>query len=48
MDEYEAKNCFQRKLFAKYLRLTVVFMQNSALQEKVNGCFSTEFFASII
>ena len=30
--------------FTKYLRLTLVFMQNSALQEKINFCFSRAFF----
>ena len=34
----EAKKCFQCQSFTKYLRLTLVFMWNSALQE---------FFASI-
>ena len=29
--------------FTKYLRLTLVFMQNSALQEKFNFCFSRVF-----
>ena len=29
--------------FAKYLRLTLVFMRNSALWEKFNFCFSRDF-----
>ena len=37
----KAKICFQRKLFAKYLRLTVVFM--CALREKFNFCVSRVF-----
>ena len=32
--------------FTKYLRLTLVFMRNSALREKVNFCFS-RVFASV-
>ena len=30
--------------FTKYLRLTLVFMQNSTLREKINFCFSRAFF----
>ena len=33
--------------FTKYLRLTLVFMWNTALREKFNFCFQ-EFFVSII
>ena len=36
----EAKKCFQRKSFTKCLRLTLVFVRNSALREKFNFCFS--------
>ena len=35
-DELKAKNCFQRKSFTKFLRLTQVFMRNRALPEKFN------------
>ena len=35
LDELGAKGCFQRQSFTKYLRLTVVFMRNSALGGKV-------------
>ena len=31
--QLEARNCFQRQLFIKYLRQTPVFMWNSALRE---------------
>ena len=36
--ELEAKKCFQKQSFTKYLRLTLVFMWNSALREKFNFC----------
>ena len=39
----EAKNCFQTQSFAKYLRLSLVFMENRALQKKFNFCFSRLF-----
>ena len=38
--EVEAKKCFQRQSFTKYLRLALVFTGNSALREKFNVCFS--------
>ena len=38
--EIEAKNCFHKQSFTKCLRLTLVFMQNSALRDKFNFCFS--------
>ena len=41
--QLEAKNCFQRQSFTKYLRLTLVFMQNSGLREKFNSYFSRVF-----
>ena len=41
--DLEAKNCFQRQSFTKYLRLTLAFMRNSALREK----FLRKFFDSI-
>ena len=37
--ELEAKYCFQRQSFANYLRLTLVFMKNRSLLEKLNFCF---------
>ena len=37
--EIEAKNCFHKQSFTKYLRLTLVFMQNSTLRGKFNFCF---------
>ena len=43
--KFEAKNCFQRQPFTKYLRLIVLSMWNSALWEKFNFCFQE--FASI-
>ena len=47
-DKLEEKYCFQKQAFPKYLRLTLVFMQNSALQENFNFWVSLEeFFASI-
>ena len=30
----KAKNCFHRQSFTKYLRLTLVFMQNSRLRQE--------------
>ena len=42
-DELEAKNCSQRQLFTKYVKLTLVFMRNSALRERFNFCFSRVF-----
>ena len=32
--ELEARKCFQGQSFTKYLKLTLVFMQNSVLQKK--------------
>ena len=43
----EAKKCFQRQPFKKYLRLTLVSMSNSALQKKFNFCFSTVFLLEL-
>ena len=42
----EAKKCFQRIPFTKYLRLTLVFILNFVLWEKFNFCFA-QFFGSI-
>ena len=42
-DELEAQKCFQRQSFTKYLRLTLVFIQNNARREKINFCFSKVF-----
>ena len=42
LEQLRSKNCFQRQSWTKYLRLTLVFMRNSALQEKFN-CFSGVF-----
>ena len=40
----EAKNCFQRQPFTKYLRETLFFVRNSALQEKfIFFFFSADF-----
>ena len=41
--ELEAKKCFQRKSFTKYLTLTLVSMGNRTLREKFNFCFSKAF-----
>ena len=41
--ELEAKKCFRRQSFTKYLRLTLVFMGNRALRGKFNFCFSKAF-----
>ena len=41
--DLEAKKCFQRQSFTKYLRLTLVFMWISALREKFNFCLSRVF-----
>ena len=43
----EAKNCFQRQPFTKYLRETLFFVRNSALQEKFFFFFFSNFFANI-
>ena len=40
----QAEKCFHRQSFTKYLRLTPVFMQNSALRGKLNFCFSRAFW----
>ena len=37
----EAKNCFQRQSFRKYLRQTLFFMLNSALQEQITLHFTS-------
>ena len=42
-DKLESKNGFKRESFAKYLRLALVFMWNSAPQEKFNCYFSGLF-----
>ena len=44
--EFESKKGFQRQSFTKYSRLTLVFLWNSALSEKLNFYFS-KGFASI-
>ena len=36
-------NIIDLQSFIKYLRLTLVFMPNSALREKINFCFSRAF-----
>ena len=41
--ELGSKNCFQRQLLTKYLRLTLVFVRNSALPEKFSFCFLRNF-----
>ena len=41
--ELEAKKCFQRQPFTKYLRQTVVSMGNGALREKFSFYFSKVF-----
>ena len=38
--ELEAKNCFQRKSFTKYLRQSLFFIINSALQKKITLHFT--------
>ena len=37
------RKCFQKQSFTKFLRLTLVFMWNSPLREKLNFCFSIVF-----
>ena len=37
------KKCFQRQSFAKYLRLTLIFMPSSALRKKFNFFFPNIF-----
>ena len=44
--ELLAKNYFQKQSFTKYLKLTLVFMRNSALQGILISVFQW-FFASI-
>ena len=39
----EAKKCLQKQSFIKYLRPTLVFMQNSAQRENFNFSFSRIF-----
>ena len=39
-----SKNVKQPKLFTKCLRKTIVCMWSSALQEKLNFCFSGDFY----
>ena len=39
----EPKKGFQRQPVTKFLRLTLVFMRSSALQEKFNFFFSRDF-----
>ena len=41
--ELEAKKCFQRQSFTKYLTLTLVSMGNRTLRKKFNFCFSKAF-----
>ena len=43
--ELDLKKGFQRQSFTKYLRLTLVFMQNSALREKFNFYVSVVFLS---
>ena len=42
--ELAVKKCFQRQSFTKYLRLTIVFMWNSALRKNSNICISRVFY----
>ena len=44
--ELESKKSFQRQSFTRYLRLTLVFVADSALREKFYICFQ-ELFACI-
>ena len=44
--ELELKKSFQRQSFTRYLRLTLVFVADSALREKFYICFQ-ELFAYI-
>ena len=41
--ELEAKTCFQRQSFTKYLRQNLDFMWNNTLREKFDFCFSRVF-----
>ena len=43
--ELEAKNCFQRQSFAKYLKQTLSFMWSSKVRESFNLYFSSVFFS---
>ena len=43
--ELEAKNCFQKQSWTKYMRQTLAFMCSSALQEKFNFYFSGVFLS---
>ena len=44
-EELESKTVFQRQSVTKYLRLTLVFMKNSAPRETFD-CYFWDFFAS--
>ena len=46
LGELESKKGFQRETVTKRLKLTLVFMRSSTLQEKFNSVFQ-ELFASI-
>ena len=41
--KFESKKGFQRQTVTKYLRLTLVFMSNSALRERFK-CYFSEVF----
>ena len=41
--ELEATGCFQRQSFTEYLTLTLVFVRNIALREKLNFCLPRVF-----
>ena len=46
-DQLEAKKCFRRQSFTKYLRLTLVFMRTSALNEKFISVFQEDLLVLI-
>ena len=43
LGELKAKGCFQRQLWAKCIRQTLFFMQNSVIGENFNFYFSAVF-----
>ena len=47
LGELEAKKLFLIQSFTNYLRLSLVFMWNSALQKKFNFCFSRVFLLAL-
>ena len=46
--ELEAKICFERQSFTRYLVRTLVFSQKNALREKFDFCFSIKSFLLVL